>query len=358
MSFDLEQMKQDFADTSNKNDANSVENNQDSSNKEANPNSIDTINTDAGDNAKAPVIDEHKLETQLPEEITNKLKESGFDSLDKLIEAAKKSKIEAPKVLSEEEKKQAIENERADFLNHAIKESKLSTSYIKEVESLIEANAKEVVFPSFKSKYLEVNPSAEDEDIEYAFNNQFSVNSENAAEKAQGERLLELAKKEIVDDKAKDYNSSKENFNTAREIAEAQPKFQKLIVDTFSDIPKSMELGSGEEKTNFIPTVDNAQVYKYIEENFGKEFFYTMFNTFMEGQTDQVQKVLKSVGSLAHKALVFDSALNSHGQTMKSIGAKEAVLGSKAPFNKNQEVSSTGTAKVEGLERLTEMFGG
>lgn len=277
-----------------------------------------------------------------------KIKESGYDSLEALIEAAKKPAAEALKPEpTPEELERSKQVQRADFINYAIKESKLSDEYIKKVETLMAAPPADVVYNSWKEDYMKSNTDADEDDVRYAFENQYNINSNDEGLKKAGAELLELQKERLISKEAAQYNQAVADFNDVNIIQQEKPVFEKLMNDTFSEIVMDLEIGAGDEKTNFKSTITKDQVLKAVGDEFGKDFLYNLFNAHLDGQKDMVKKVLSAVGKLIHKDLIFDAAIISHGETMRSLGTKGGALGSKSPFNKNADTVHAGSSNED-----------
>jgi hypothetical protein len=293
----------------------------------------------------------------LPDSVTAKLKESGYDTLEALIEAAKKPK-EADKVeLTPEEKIQKENEAKLDFTNHAVKVAKLSPDYLNKVEALLKADAVDVVFPEFEANYKSKNPDADAEDIKFAFDSQFPISSDDDAVKEQALRTLNLWKDKIVNEQSSDYNKVQKDYNYMKEIQAHEPVFKKDVLDAIKNgITSEMDLGAGEDVTKFKSNITESDMFKHIEKELGADFIQDLFLTHLNGQSEQVSKAIKKITEWAQTSMIMQDALTAHGNTMKSKGLNEGALGSKAPFNTNAELGQPAAVEAD-LSRLRRNLG-
>lgn len=293
---------------------------------------------------------------EIPEAILARMKEHGYDSLEQLLEAANKKAESPAKELSEEEKAQAENEARVAFEAHAVKNLRLTPDYLRKVENLQAQPAKDVVYNAFKADYLAANKEADDDDVTFAFNNQFSIDSEDEGLKAHGQKMLDLYKEKIVQEQSSEYNKAKLDFETLQKLQAEEPVFKAGVLKVIEDsIEESIEIGAGEEKTNYKSTVKRDDVFKYIEKQLGTEFMYDMFSRHLDGQSEQISNTFKTLTGLVQKAMVFEDAARVHGHKMKSLGLNEGALGSKAPFVKDTNMAQP--ALIQGdLSMLSEVF--
>ncbi len=307
-----------------------------------------------------PIVEAEKpkevVANTLPEDVVAKMKEHGFDSIEQLLEAANKEpkqKVE----LSDEEKTQKANEEKIEFEKHAVKNLKLTPEYLRKAESLQNAMAKDVVYDVFKADFVKANKDADEEDIQFAFDSQFPIDSEDEAIKEQAVKLLNLYKDKIVSSETEAYNKAKENFDSVQRIQSEEPKFKENVLNAIeSAITDTIEIGTGEEKTNFKSTIKRDDVFKHLKAELGDEFIFDMFNRHLDGQLEQVSSMFKKLTNWAQKTMVFDDAVKAHGNKMKSIGLSEGALGSKAPFVKTENTTAV-VAKGD-LTRLNNLYGG
>ena len=176
----------------------------------------------------------------------NELEALGFKSFDEL-----KQHFNKPAEPTEEEKQQNAHREKADFLKFGTDEKLITVDDFQQYEAVKAKQNADLVFENFKADYLEDNPDSDDADAEYAFKQQYHLDSDNPTLKRRGEKILAKEADELRKPFEDKHNTAWSKYQERNELNKNVPKWNSFVDEKVSKVVpaklKAFEKKIGEE---------------------------------------------------------------------------------------------------------------
>ena len=229
----------------------------------------------------AEVVETPPAAIQIP---LSDLEALGFKSIDEL-----KAHFNKPAEPNEEEKAQAAQREKADFLKYSTDEGLLSIDEFQGFESLKAKADRDLNFENFSNEFREDNPDAEDYEVEEAFNTHYHINSDNPTLRKRGEKMLAKDAAELRAPVQTKYDTAYNSYNEKKQLEKTVPQWNKLVDETVGKlVPEKLKVFEKEidgEKVSVEITLSAAD-----REEIATKFKMNVkaYSMFTKGETDQL----------------------------------------------------------------------
>lgn len=303
--------------------------------------------------AEEKKVEADKIEADKTEAIVKKAREEFLKSFGVKTEAELKEKLNPTKPQTEEEKKASEEQYTASLLNFATKEKLFTANDFAALQNLKQTPDNELAYSSFANEYKELNKSRagsdnpiNDEEIREAFNQQYHVNSEDAALKAIGEKQIKSAADNSRTELEAKFKDAKDTYDDYAYRENNSKPFLNFINKTITaSIPTEIKI-PGKEGNDITYKIKNPDL-KEIEKIFvnDKAFDDYLANGESQSAKDYIAKTIDIYLWSKNK----DAILKEVASVSYDAGLKKAKVGSTAPFGSGQSNIAKPTDTGNGL---------
>ncbi len=282
-----------------------------------------------GKNNNAAVAD---APPPIPEDIAKELEE---------LRAFRAANTKEP-LKSAEELAKEKEQDKADFIKHAIDNDFCNVDDITKYESVKVQNDADLVFPEFFQEFKEDNPDIVDEKeladaAKDEFESRYKISSKDESIKAKGLAKLAKAANEIRSPYETKVKAAEADYVQTKELRAKMPSFDKFVETQIAkNAPDKVpfEINIGKEKTSVSIEVE---LTKEDKEAIAKTFKTP--KTFMNysKSPEETEKALDRKIKGWIKENKFDAALEKAAEKFEEIGmTKGSNVGANNPYGLNQ----------------------
>lgn len=265
-----------------------------------------------------------------------------------------REKLNPTKPLTDEEKASQEQEYTASLLNYATKEKLFNANDYAQLQTLTKTSDADLAYGAFAADYKDVNkdrknsdntpnPVTEDE-VKEAFNQQYHINSEDAALKAIGEKQIKTAASAQKAELEAKYNNAKSAYDDyALRDKSSKPFFYFINKTVNTSIPTKIETEGmdGEKIVYDIKNVDLKELEKIFVND--KAFEDFLANGESQPAKDYIAKTIEVYLWNKHK----DAILKNVAEVSYGAGLKKGKVGATVPFGSQQQSSAkTGDEKA------------
>lgn len=263
-----------------------------------------------------------------------------------------KEKLNPTKQETTEEKAEKEQQYTANLLNFATKEKLFNATDFATLQNLKQASDTDLAFNTFSQEYKEINKDRQvegvaspvtDDEIKEAFNQQYHVNSEDAALKAIGEKQIKIAADLKRGDLESKFNDAKATYDDYAYREKNSAPFINFVNKTVTAaIPAQLEF-EGPDNTKVVYNIKDVDV-KELEKIFvnDKAFDDYLANGESQSAKDYIAKTVEVYLWNKNK----EGILKTVREASYSAGLKAGKVGATAPFDsgKTPPPATNGTA--------------